>query len=1082
MLRKELTAVPLVLVLSLCGGWSSGAETGESAGGVPPDIVSPDFAREILPVLSDRCATCHGPDEGTREADLRLDLPAAIDAPTKNGGLEWVIKRGDAAASELVRRLRSEDPDERMPPPESKLSLSAAEIDAIARWIDAGAAWDQHWSFRPLVAPLLPPDPRGADAGVAVDGAGETVIDRWIEHRLRSAGIAASGEDSRYGLIRRLTLDLTGLPPTEEEIEQFVHDSAPDAYVRLVDRLLSRPDVGEQMAVAWLDAARYADTYGYQADVYREVWPWRDWVIEALSQSMPYDQFLTWQLAGDLLPEATRQSRLATTFSRLHRQTNEGGSVEEEFRAEYIADRVNTLGTSVLGLTLECARCHDHKYDPISQRNYYELAAFFANIDESGLYSHFTSYVPTPTLDLPTDTQEQQHGELEARVRAAEAEYERLWQQALARVAGSAAAPPASSAESGLVDEIAWYRFSGDGQALSAVNKIAGGPEGKWTGQPTVVPWREGESAAGVWGVQLSGEDGFATSAGGNWDWWQPMTIALWVRPDEHHERAVLWHRSTAWTDAASCGYELLLEDGRLSAAQIHFWPGDAIRVRAVEALPLQQWSHVTVSADGSGRAAGVRIYVDGKPIETIVVRDKLSRTIVGGGATELKLGNRFRDRGFKQGQLAELRIFARDLTPAEVLYVATGKVDEDPAAVAQGVIQSTDTELRESRQRLAQARADLVNLRSQIRAIMTMREEPGIHETFILRRGQYDMPGEKIEVPAVPGSFGFWTEDLPRDRLGLARWLTAPQSGQRHPLVARVAVNRFWRMFFDRGLVTTPEDFGMQGQPPSHPELLDALAAEWIEQGWDPKWLMRQIVLSAAYRRSERTDPQIRAQDPDNELLARGPSARLSIETIRDAALATAGLLDRTIGGPPVKPYQPPGLWEEKSGSAYHRDTGAGSHRRSLYTFWKRTSPPPSMMLFDAPGREVCAAGRSVTETPLQALVLLNDEQFVEAARGIAFTLLAGPASDDLANLNRLWIRMLGRPATSQEEEVLLQLILDQERKFAADPAGTEAFLKIGDFDHRQSVAGSTIDPARLAAWTIAAQTLMNLDPWVSR
>ena len=1047
-----------------------------------------DFAAEVLPILSDRCNLCHGPDESSREAELRLDVSDVVGQPTQNGGLELIIAPGDAAASELVRRITSKDEGERMPPSHSKLTLSDQEIATLRRWIDEGAVWQEHWSFRPLEMPAIPSEDQISSAHQSQLPASGS-IDRFILSRMPDA-LSLSPADNRHALLRRLSLDLTGLPPTSEEIAAFVADQRPDAYQRQVDRLLATPEFGEQMAVPWLDAARYADTYGYQSDVYREVWPWRDWVIDAFRQGMPYDQFLLWQLAGDLIPDANRQSRLATAFNRLHRQTNEGGSVEEEFRAEYVSDRVHTLGTAVLGLTLECARCHDHKYDPINQRDYYELAAFFANIDESGLYSHFTSYVPTPVLDLPTDAQAAAIAAAEAKV----ATTTQAYQQLLADKQGKATAAvteqaPAIDAGQLLTDEIAHFDFGtleqSDAESSAepapldnpaATNRIEGGPTGSFSGSPSSV-LRAGQPA-----LALDGENGFNTNAGGDWDWYQPFSIGLWMRPAATYERAVVWHRSRAWTDAASCGYELLIEEGCLSTALIHFWPGDAIRVRSTQPLPVDQWSHVTVVWDGSGRASGLRLFVNGEAIETTVVRDKLNRTIRGGGANQLTIGNRFRDRGFKNGQVDDFRIFARDLTDCEVELLATGQTSATTTQLAAAATQAADEEVRTARDQLRAARQQLVAARDAVQAIMTMREEPGLHETHVLRRGQYNAPGERIEQPDVPESLGPLPEAAPRNRLGLARWLVDSRPGHRHPLVARVAVNRLWTMFFDRGLVTTAEDFGLQGDPPSHPQLLDYLACRLIENDWDLKTIIRQIVTSQAYQRSGNCDPATRSQDTDNRWLARGPSARLPIETIRDAGLMAAGLLDRTSGGPPVRPYQPAGLWKEKSGQTYQRQTGAASHRRSLYTIWKRTSPPPAMTLFDVPGREVCVAKRTVTQTPLQALVLLNDEQFVEAARGVAYRLLSKELPTPTENASQLLSELLSRPAAEAEVKAVVQLVDQQQAEFAADPQKAQDYLAIGDFNPFQTPHGDQLAADRLAAWTVAAQTIMNLHEWVTR
>lgn len=1033
---------------------------------------SPNFARDILPILSDRCALCHGPDSAGRQADLRVDVPEVIDKETENGQFERIIVPGNPDDSELMRRILSTDPDEQMPPPEANLALTKDEIEDLRQWIADGAAWEKHWSFRAVVAPAVP--------------AGESShpVDRFLAISQSQAGIQVSPLADRYTQLRRLSLDLTGLPPTPADIESYLADSSPSAYQRQVERLLASPEFGQQMAVSWLDAARYADTYGYQADVYREVWPWRDWVVDAFRSGMPYDQFLTWQLAGDLLPDATRQSRLATAFNRLHRQTNEGGSVEEEFRAEYIADRVNTLGTAVLGLTLECARCHDHKYDPISQQDYYRLAAFFANIDESGLYSHFTNHVPTPALDLPSPAQQQALSEASAQVQLAEESYLRALRNIEAASVESAEEKSTVEPSLALADELARYTFGSNGAAVDYTNSVGEGQAAQAIGSPQAIELESSPGDETHVAVLLDGENGLQTPVGGDWDWWQPFSIGIRLRPQELHDRAVIWHRSRAWTDAASCGYELLLEEGRLSFALIHFWPGDAVRIRTVDPLPVGAWSHVLATSDGSGQAAGLRLFVDGQLVETEVVRDHLTRTIRGGGATHLAVGNRFRDRGFKGGQIDDLRIFARDLTRYEAALVAglTTPTGDDSQKV-DALHHANNEAVRRTRDALSQARARYAAARDAIPAIMTMEETAGLHDTFVLRRGQYDAPGERVDA-GVPEAIAPFPADLPQNRVGLARWLTDSDPQRRHPLVARVAVNRVWQQFFEQGLVTTPEDFGLQGQAPVHADLLDYLAARFIEEGWDIKWLVRHIVTSDTYRRSAQCAPQVRESDPENVLLARGPAARRTVETIRDCALAAAGLLDLTDGGPPVRPYQPAGLWEEKSGAAYQRQVGAESHRRSLYTIWKRTSPPPSMIIFDAPGREVCVAGRTVTQTPLQALVLLNDEQFVEAARGAAFNALLSQKENAFqadAVLEHLALALLGRPLNRAEQTVLLELAQVQEETFASAPQDAEQFLAIGDFQWQATTAASQLQPGKLAAWTIVAQTIMNLQEWVA-
>ncbi len=596
-----------------------------------------DFARDIRPLLSDRCFTCHGPDAEHREADLRLDQ--------ETGAKEWVIDPGKPDESELVVRITSDDPDMQMPPPASKLRLSSAEISLITRWIADGAKWSEHWSFVPPGTVKVPP---------ATDSAwARNEIDHFVLSRLEQEGLRPSPPADRVTLIRRLSFDLTGLPPTLEELDTFLADDLPGAYERLVDRLLASERFGERMATDWLDVARYADTYGYQADVYRDMWPWRDWVVRAFNDNLPYNQFITWQLAGDLLPDASRDQILATAFNRNHRQTNEGGSVEEEFRCEYVADRVNTFGAAFLGLTLECCRCHDHKYDPITTREYYQISAFFDNIDESGLYSHFTTAVPTPTLMLSDNEAERQLADFYKRIRDAE---KRLTTMA--------------------TEQEGAFRDWLSAQDFDSLKEPAGRLAHLDFEESVAAPNQQVPGAMGS-AIRLTGDDGVLLEVG-NFSRHDPFSIALWLNTPDVKERAVIFHRSRAWTDAGSRGYELLIEEGRLSAALIHFWPGNALRVRTQEAIPTGQWLHVVITYDGSTRAKGLRIFVNGEPPVCEVVRDQLTRNITGGGGENITIGERFRDRGFTNGLIDEFQVFDRQLAAIEVAQLFDGHTLND--------------------------------------------------------------------------------------------------------------------------------------------------------------------------------------------------------------------------------------------------------------------------------------------------------------------------------------------------------------------------------------------------------------------
>jgi Protein of unknown function (DUF1553)/Protein of unknown function (DUF1549)/Concanavalin A-like lectin/glucanases superfamily/Planctomycete cytochrome C len=1023
-----------------------------------------DFNFQIRPILSDKCYNCHGPDPRKRKAGLRLDTKEGAFGTTASGS--HAVVPGDLEASELARRITATDDTERMPPKSLGRSLSEREIDVLKRWIEQGASWKAHWAFSPPVTAMPPPVKKSAWV--------ENPIDRFVLAQLEDENLKPAVEAGRERLIRRVTFDLTGLPPTLTEIDAFLADTTPGAYERLVDRLLASPRFGERMAVDWLDLARYADTYGYQADVYRAMWPWRDWVVNALNANLPFDQFLTWQLAGDLLAQPTRAQVLATAFNRHHRQTNEGGSIEEEFRVEYVADRTNTFGTAFLGLTLECARCHSHKYDPISQKEYFQLFSFFNSIDESGLYSHFTNAVPTPVLSLASAGQATVIATIEAQIRSAESEINQLAikrQSAFEAWLKSATHEPAAS---GLIGD-----FPLDGTSGGKVtNRADAAKPGQASDDPEVVNGHSGKA------MRFSGENN-VTFPLGNFDRFQPFSISLWINVPDHKDRAVILHRSMAWTDAGSRGYQLLIEDGRLSVGLIHFWPGNAIGIQARKAVPLDQWVHVAITYDGSSRASGLSLYVDGKIAPRDVVRDCLTKNITGGGNDFITVGQRFRDRGFKNGTVDELKIFKRELSALEVAQLWDGNsltraLAAKPENLGErerhglsvyflSVFDGEYTSRLKALEGLRKRRSEIVD---PVPEIMVMKELPSRRPAYVLKRGAYDAPGEQVE-PSTPASLPPFKSSWPRNRLGLAQWLAAPN----HPLTARVAVNRYWQAFFGRGIVATPEDFGSQGQLPTHPELLDWLARTFIDSGWDTKQLVRLIITSKTYRQISDVSPELLAKDPENLLMARGPRFRLSAEMLRDAALAAGGILAGPLGGPPVKPYQPPGLWEEKSGVAYERDEGAGSHRRSLYSFWKRTSPPPSMLTFDATTREVCAVKRQTTATPLQALVLLNDPQFVEAARALAQRAMKEGGCSLSERITFVFRSLTARRPTSRELVTLTALYQDQYDEFRAGRADARKLLDIGD-----APLDSALDPPEFAAMTALAQAVLSFDEAVMR
>jgi hypothetical protein len=990
--------------------------TAAPAGATRPPV---SYDRDIRPLLSDKCYRCHGPDAEARKADLRLD--------TREGITGDVVITGKPDDSELVRRITSDDPDERMPPPDSKLTLSAEQKELLRRWVAEGAKFTEHWSFQPL------PDKVDVPA-VHDESWSKQPFDRFVLARLESEKLRPAPAADPLRLLRRITLDLTGLPPSVEECREFEIAAAKNfeaAFQQAVDRLLASPGFGEHLAVGWLDAARYADSYGYQSDLLNTQWPYRDWVVRAINANLPYDRFLTWQLAGDLLEQPTRDQVLATAFNRLHRLTNEGGSIAEEWLVENASDRVHTFGTAILSLTVECARCHDHKYDPITMRDYYSLSAFFNSIDENGMYDH-AEKVPSPSLLLPTNDQESALAAAREKIVQANDSLASAIKNGGERFERWLAKPQAADDR----DLSGYFSFDGD---LAKFRNEA--PSGKGEGNAMGL-----SSVAGHRGqaVRFDGDHGADLAEVFQVDRWNEFTLDFWMRDNARNSKPVVVLQRTFGTDVGYNGFDLMLEGGILTARFYRVWPGNGIGVRATEPTARGEWQHFAVTYDGSSTAAGLKLFLDGKEMKTQVVRNHdMQKTACDPsfGAGHLTLGQRFRDRGFKDGEIDELRIYDRALAPLEIENLHNVKALaaglSDPTAhrdaLAAYYFSAIDDEARTRTQELRKARRKLVEIEEPLQEVPIMQELPEPRPTYILTRGRYDAAksvANRVGRDTFAKLLIPFPADAPRNRLGLARWLTDP----RHPLTARVFVNRLWANFFGRGLVTTPENFGQQGTPPTHPELLDWLARDFIDHGWDIKRLCRAIVLSATYRQDSRCGSELRERDPENQLLARGPSRRLTGEQIRDLALAASGLLDRRIGGPPVSPYQPGGdLWRETNtmSPAYHQSTGTDLYRRSIYSVWKRTTPLPNMSAFDAPTREVCTVSRGRTNTPLQALVLLNDVQFVEAARAVAVA-VSHVRAEPAQQVDDVFLRLTGRHADTTESDVLLDLYHEQKRLFA--------------------------------------------------
>ncbi|NNM25044.1 MAG: DUF1553 domain-containing protein [Phycisphaerales bacterium] len=1030
-----------------------------STGAVPPPV---SFNRDIRPILSANCFQCHGPDAAARQANLQLDDRVAALRPRRSG--RSVIVPGHPERSLLLERVEAHEAVDRMPPPETNKRLTADEVARLRRWIDEGASYETHWSFVPPVRPAVPVRP-GTDAHA-------NPIDAFVGRRVRAAGLTPASPAEPALLLRRVTLDLTGLPPTQEELDAVdTHATPAAAYEAAVDRLLASPRFGERMAVPWLDVARYADSFGYQSDQLSPTWPYRDWVVRAFNRNLPFDEFIRWQIAGDLLPGATREQRLATAFNRLHRMTNEGGSVEEEWRLEYVADRVQTYGTAFLGLTFQCARCHDHKFDPITTREYYGLTAFFNSIDEWGMYLD-SARVPTPALLLPTEAQSARLATLEETLAEADATLRAVHEErqaAFAEWLESGPTPPAPLP--GLVGRYPLDAIGPDGHLANDVD--AGNP-GTTAAVNTLVAGVHGS------GLRFTGDDAasFPKVAGGLKPW-DAFTIGFWLRVPAGMPDCIIAHRS-AGTDVGRPGTELSLKDGRLFFGLIRFWPGNAIAIGAVEPLATDAWAHVAVTYDGSGRAAGIRLFVDGRPVTTRVVRDRLTKD-PGVGGDGITFGQRFRDRGLAGGVIDDVNVFDRALASVEVRHLVDGVTltralaDGETAALRAYYAAAIDDEVAAARVERSEAVRALLEHRTGFAETMVMEESAEPRAAYVLPRGAYDAPktaANRVER-GTPAALPPMPDDAPRDRLGLARWTTAAD----HPLTARVIVNRLWQMFFGRGLVATSEDFGAQGAYPDAPELLDWLAVEFVESGWDLKVLCRRIVMSATYRQSSALRGDLARRDPDNTLLTRGPARRLSAEMLRDLALSVSGLLDETRGGPPVSPYQPAGLWREANtmSPAYRQSVGTALYRRSLYTVWKRTAPMPNMMALDATTREVCTPRRETTSSPIQALVLLNDPQFVEAARVAGERMVRSGGDTDATRIAFMFRLCTGRRPTAAEAALLAELARDQRTRLAADPDAAAGLLRVGDHP-----ADDALDPVEVATAAVVAQTILNMDATV--
>lgn len=1031
------------------------------------------FSLHVRPILSDRCFSCHGPDAEGRVTDLRFDTEEGMAAALLESPRSRAVKGGSLSGSELFHRIVSDDPEYRMPPPESNLTLDDREIAVLTRWIEQGGDFEQHWAF-------TPPTPREAPETDNPEWIRDP-LDAFILESLEREGLAPSEEASREEWLRRVSFDLTGLPPTLEEMDAFLGDTSAGAHEKVVDRLLASEQYGERMAVEWLDLARYADSHGYQDDGWRNMWPWRDWVIRSFNSNQPYDAFVTDQLAGDLYEKPTRDQILATGFNRNHLQSQEGGIVLEEFRVDYVANRTDTFGKAFLGLTMECSRCHDHRYDPVSQGEYYELFAFFNSVNEIGNIPYAGE--ASPTVILTTEVEDQELEEIRSMIARLEAEADPSnphWDEGFESWSSTG---PHDVTPAGMIAHYPIEELVEKDNLLTLEDLVQPDSAGYFWGDkdnlPTIVEGVEGNA------MRLVG-DGWLDMGNKrhHFDRVDPFSLSLWFRMDDSTTYGPLMAKTSGLFDGDRGYHTFLNPDHTLTARVVHVGPDNEIRIQTHEAVTPGEWHHIVLKYDGSSRASGLGLYLDGTRMATRVLVDNLkqSTTITidpftgdstnWAGPGDLRLGFTDNNQRMLEGvTVDEFKVFRHALTPPEIRTLAGQEAGEE--GLREYWVTTQSSEWKQVQHELRKARARENHILTHAPEVMVMKDLPEPRPTYLLYRGQYDQPREEVR-PGTPSSVLSFGDDLPPNRLGLARWLFDPSN----PLTARVQVNRLWQQVFGQGIVETSDNFGSQGAIPSHPELLDQLAIDYRESGWDTKAMLKRLVLSATYRQTSFTSPDLREKDPSNTLLARGPSRRLSAEMMRDNALAVSGLLVPEIGGKPVKPYQPPGLWKEqatRNGTEYVQDHGDDLYRRSMYTIWKRTTPPPAMMNFDASERNLCIVRRQSTSTPLQALVLMNDPQFVEAARILAERMIREGGSLDNERIRFGFRALTGREPNSEEQGILGNLLEAERSAYRSSPAAARELMTAGEYP-----ADPSLPSTEIAAFTTVASTIMNFDATV--
>ncbi len=1043
-----------------------------------------DFNQHVKPILSDKCYLCHGPDKGNIKGGLQLHSAEFAYAELPESPGKVAIKPKSLEKSEFFHRIMTEDPKFIMPEPSSHLTLSDYEKAVLIKWIEDGAEYKDHWAF---IKPENHEIPKVKNKDLVANP-----IDNFVLEELEYANLKFSSKADKETLLRRASLDLTGLPPTIQEIKDFLNDDSANAFEKQIDRLLASEKYGEQRTLDWMDLARYADTHGYSVDWFRDVSPWRDWVIKSFNENMPYDEFILWQMAGDMLPNSTKEQKLATTFNRLHPQNLEGGIIDEEFRSEYVSDRTAVMGQGFLGLTLECAKCHDHKYDPISQKNYYEMYSFFNNVDETGLIP-WDKAMAVPAMMLPTEEEEKVLAYLETLVDDTEKELE-------------------TTAKTESVKAEKW--IAAQGYKSISVNKKPKGLVAALNfdnGKLTNLAGRNGKNkirmrqqfadyekpiykkGAKGKGLYMDGDTWLDLDKIGVYQRNQPFSIGIQVFVPKELETGVIFHKMNSPELHSFRGYHLKIKDNKIEALLAHVYPDNAIVIESLKEIPKEKWVQLTMTYDGSSKANGVSIYMDGEKLETETIFDNLYKDIIfhdlqmyGPESPKLEPGLRigavWRGKGIRGAVVDDLLVFDKKISDVEVLQISNVEDLENIKKKSYADLANTEKEklieyylsansknVNKVLKKLEKDRLALVDSMDVVQQIMVMKERKTPRQAYVLDRGQYDSPTDSV-FPNTPEEIFAFSEDYEKNRIGLSKWITSPDN----PLTARVTVNRYWQNLFGRGIVKTAEDFGNQGELPTHPKLLDWLAIKFVESGWDVKALHKLIMMSNTYQQSSLATKELMEIDGENKLLARGPSKRLSGEMLRDNALFASGLLKETIGGKSVSPYQPPGLWRV-NGDTYKQGTGEELYRRSMYTVWKRTVPHPTIATFDAPTRDLCTTRRQETNTPLQALVLLNDPTFVEAARVLGKKMIAYDSIDE--GISKTYMKLTGRAIKPKELEVLTKLQKTEFEKFKNNKAKAQGWISIGE--HK-------VDPkddiALVAANAVVASTIINSDAFITK